>query len=59
MDAIFFEFVFNKEILFSCECGWVGCETELDVLSNSSINLVCCPSCKNDDVRIFNENKVD
>jgi len=55
MDAIFFENI--KDVLFNCTCGWVGSELELDILTHSAENLVCCPACHNDDVRVLNENK--
>jgi hypothetical protein len=56
MDVIFFTPALQKEILFSCtSCGWVGSETELDFITSFNNNLVCCPVCFNDDVRVFND----
>lgn len=52
MDATFLEDV--KDTQFTCLCGWVGTELELDVLTHSLENLVCCPACQNDDVRVLN-----
>jgi len=54
MDAIIlFDY---KNHTYSCEaCGWSGSEVELDVVTKISMNLVCCPDCKNDDVRVINE----
>jgi len=55
MDAIFFEQL--KDILFNCDlCGWVGSELDLDVLTSFDNNLVRCPRCTNDDVRVLNDN---
>lgn len=42
-----------KEVMFHCSCGWQGSEMELDVMTK--INMVCCPICHNDDVRVLNE----
>ncbi len=53
MEAIFSENI--KDVLFDCFCGWSGTELELDILTFSRENLVCCPKCKNDDVRVSNE----
>jgi len=53
MEAILFEPI--KDVTFSCFCGWVGSELELDILTNYRINLVCCPVCLNDDVRLVND----
>mgnify|MGYP005988172249 CR=1 FL=1 len=44
-----------KDVLFNCSCGWHGSELDLDVLTLSRVNLVCCPICQNDDVRVDNE----
>lgn len=54
MDAlILFDY---RQYNYSCAaCGWSGSEVELDVVTKISLNLVCCPDCKNDDVRIINE----
>lgn len=54
MDAIIlFDY---KNYTYSCAaCGWSGSEVDLDVVTKISMNLVCCPDCKNDDVRIINE----
>jgi len=44
-----------KKCFYSCEiCEWAGTELELDVVSKIDVNLICCPNCKNDDVRIIN-----
>ncbi len=42
-----------KDVMFHCSCGWVGSEMELDVMTK--VNMVCCPICHNDDVRVLNE----
>ncbi|MGL1956079.1 MAG: hypothetical protein OCD00_02010 [Colwellia sp.] len=53
------DFLVVEDVLFTCNsCGWVGSELELDVISNFDNNLVCCPSCPSDDVRVFNDQKV-
>ena len=54
MDAIIlFE---NKVYQFTCDiCDWVGTELELDVVSKIDMNMVCCPLCQSDDVRVDNE----
>jgi Zn finger protein HypA/HybF involved in hydrogenase expression len=54
MDAvILFD---HKNYVYSCEsCDWVGTEVELDLVTKIDMNLVCCPHCKNDDVRVVNE----
>lgn len=45
-----------KNYTYSCdECNWSGSENELDVVSKIDMNLVCCPNCKSDDVRVVNE----
>ena len=54
MDAVLFSPCI-KAVEFTCLCGWAGDETELDILTLSGSNLVCCPCCKNDDVRVLNE----
>jgi len=51
MDAFFPEF---KEEIFTCSCGWTGQESDLDL---SIFEMVCCPLCKNDDVRVLNNIK--
>lgn len=43
-----------KDSLFNCSCGWMGTELDLDVITSFDNNLVCCPSCQNDDVRVLN-----
>jgi len=55
MDAIIlFDY---KTYEFTCDsCEWIGTELELDVVSKIDLNLVCCPLCQSDDVRVFNEN---
>lgn len=53
MEASFFEPV--KDVMFNCFCGWQGSELELDVITNIDSNLVCCPVCENDDVRVVNK----
>ncbi len=55
MDAII---LFDYKVYqFTCDsCNWVGTELELDVVSKIDMNLVCCPLCKSDDVRVLNEN---
>jgi len=46
-----------KSVLFNCNlCGWIGSELEIDVISSFDNDLVCCPCCSNDDIRVFNEN---
>lgn len=46
----------NKEYVYSCDgCDWVGTELDLDIVTKIDLNLVCCPDCKNDDVRVVNE----
>ena len=56
MDAIILSDYKNYN--YSCSsCGWSGSENDLDVVTKISMNLVCCPDCKNDDVRIVNEHK--
>lgn len=54
MDAItLFDY---KNYIYGCEsCSWSGTEVELDVVSKIDMNLVCCPKCKSDDVRIVND----
>lgn len=54
MDAIIlFDY---KNYTYCCDdCNWSGTELELDVVSKIDLNLVCCPSCKSDDVRVLNE----
>ena len=53
MDAIFFTNF--RDVQFTCNCcGWIGSELELDVLIGIELNLVCCPTCQNDDVRVMN-----
>jgi len=49
MDDFLSEFI---EEIFTCSCGWTGEQTDLDV---TNFNMVCCPFCKNDDVRVLNE----
>ena len=46
-----------KDVFFNCSCGWHGSELDLDIISLSSVDLVCCPNCHNDDVRVVNELK--
>ncbi|MDX2367543.1 MAG: hypothetical protein QNK36_03935 [Colwellia sp.] len=55
MDAIIlFDY---KNYTYSCDdCDWEGTELELDVVSKIEMNLVCCPLCQSDDVRVLNEN---
>jgi Zn finger protein HypA/HybF involved in hydrogenase expression len=55
MDAIIlFDY---KAYEFTCDsCDWVGTELELDVVSKIDMNLVCCPLCQSDDVRVLNDN---
>tara|TARA_R110000823_G_scaffold129297_5_gene256962 strand:+ start:355 stop:507 length:153 start_codon:yes stop_codon:yes gene_type:complete len=48
MDAFFPEFI---EEIFTCSCGWTGTESDLDL---TIFEMVCCPICKNDDVRVLN-----
>ena len=55
MDVVSLEPVQVKDACFTCVCGWIGSELELDVLTFNRINLVCCPVCSNDDVRVKNE----
>jgi len=48
-----------KNYTFSCsDCSWFGDESELDVVSKIDMNLVCCPLCLSDDVRVFNQQKL-
>jgi Zn finger protein HypA/HybF involved in hydrogenase expression len=56
MDAIFLEPI--KDVIFNCNCGWSGSELELDILHLSESNLICCPICHNDDVRVSNDNQL-
>jgi hypothetical protein len=44
-----------KEIEFSCCCGWQGKESDLDYMHSFSESMVCCPDCKNTDVRVLNK----
>lgn len=45
-----------KNYDYSCDsCGWSGTEIDLDVVTKIHLNLVCCPACKNDDVRVVND----
>ena len=53
MDAI--PFLDNKKYTYSCEdCKWVGSELELDVISLVHLDMVSCPHCQSDDVRVVN-----
>jgi len=45
-----------KDTLFTCLCGWTGSELDLDLITHITSGLVCCPVCKNDDVRVQNDN---
>lgn len=48
--------LYFKEVQFTCTCcDWVGSELALDVLVKAELNLVCCPVCQNDDVRVIND----
>ncbi|KGK00281.1 hypothetical protein [Thalassotalea sp. ND16A] len=43
-----------KEHIFICtsdSCDWQGGENDLDITTKYADNMVCCPSCQNDDVR--------
>ena len=46
-----------KQVEFTCFCGWVGTELELDILTLSTTNMICCPLCHNDDVRVNNDDE--
>lgn len=48
MDAFFPEFI---EEIFTCSCGWTGIQSDLDL---SEFKMVRCPECRNDDVRVLN-----
>lgn len=54
MDAVFlYDY---KNYNFSCEaCGWSGNESDVDVVTKIHTNMICCPDCKNDDIRIVND----
>jgi len=45
----------SKEVIFTCSCGWTGIESDLDL---SIFDMVCCPVCHNDDVRVLNDAQV-
>lgn len=52
--AMSFDTVVLHEAIFSCCCGWSGCQSSLDFIYKFEHSLICCPICKNDDVRIVN-----
>lgn len=46
------------EVQYTCAvCAWVGSEIELDVLTFTEFNMVCCPMCNCNDVRVVNQDE--
>jgi hypothetical protein len=43
----------KPETVFTCECGWTGCASELVIFTGFSV----CPDCYNFDVRVLNSEK--